>query len=98
MVLWNPRQGTVTRAETVNISCEGLYFLAGTRRVSGEELEATIYLPACGSNQCTVEVIWVKPTSHGEYGVGCRIRRYTVFPTRWQKTLPDELPNRSSSP
>ena len=90
VVLWNPAEGTVTQAETENISCEGFYLLCGTPYAPGEELEATIQLfpfdseddPRALALQCRVEVMWSKPTSPGEYGVGCRIRRYLVVGRR----------------
>jgi hypothetical protein len=90
VVLWNPREGTVTQAETENISCEGFYFLCGTAFAPGDELEATIQLSPGDSKdnhhvlalQCQVEVKWTKPTLRGEYGIGCRIRTYALVGRR----------------
>jgi len=90
VVLWNPAEGTVTKAETENISCEGFYLLCGTGYAPGDELEATIQLfpgdfrddPHSLALQCRVEVMWTKPRLRGEYGIGCRIRSYTVVGSR----------------
>jgi PilZ domain len=95
VILWNPRAGTVTQAETENISCEGFYFLCGTEYAPGEQLEATVQVPAWDSSrddpfsvslQCLVEVMWTKARQQrGEYGIGCRIHSYTVLARRPRK-------------
>jgi hypothetical protein len=95
VVLWNPAEGTVVQAETENISCEGFYLLCETPYTPGDELEATIQLFQCDSSddpralalQCRVEVMWTKPRSSGEYGVGCRIRSYMVVGRRHRERV-----------
>jgi hypothetical protein len=83
--LWKPSDGTFTRTTTENVSCDGFFSLCGTPYSPGDELQATLELPAferrgqfddCLTLQCLVEVVRIRGQ---EFGLACRIKDYTVI-------------------
>jgi len=102
VTFWNPREGTVTKGHTEDISCDGFYGMCGEPYVPGDELQATVEIPcmrlnghdpSCVVLQCKVEVIRVILNSHADnFGMACRIRQYTAIGLR---TASEEVPELS---
>jgi hypothetical protein len=71
---------------TDNLTCGGFFCLSGEVYLPGDELQATLELPAPRRNgygghltlQCQVEVVRIKGLAE-QSGVACRIRDYTVI-------------------
>jgi hypothetical protein len=83
--LWKPSDGTFTRTITENLTSAGFYCQAEAAYVVGDELQATLEIPALHWNgrpgssfrlQCQVEVLRVAAQ---ESGIACRIKAYTVL-------------------
>ncbi len=84
--LWKSADGTVTHTTTENLTSRGFFCLSGEPYLPGDELHATLEVPAEYCNglttghlilQCQVEVVRIQ----GEQsGLGCRIKDYTVLP------------------
>jgi len=92
VTFWDPREGTVTKGHTEDISCDGFYSMCDEPYVPGEELQATVEVPcmrlngndpSCVVLHCKVEVIRVILNSHCDgFGMACRIRQYTAIGVR----------------
>lgn len=82
--LWKPVDGTFTRTTTENLTSRGFFCRSAEQYQIGDELQATLELPALGWNgrpkghltlQCHVEVVRTGPQ---EPGVACRIKDFTI--------------------
>ncbi|HWB96184.1 MAG TPA: PilZ domain-containing protein [Bryobacteraceae bacterium] len=81
---------------TVNLSSEGIYWLADQPLHPGERLHCSIRMTPhgfrCGAVslclRCEVEIVRVDPAKHG-FGVACRIEEYVL--TTEQQSPPGPL-------
>jgi hypothetical protein len=83
--LWKPIDGTFTRTVTENLTCGGFFCLSREVYRPGDELQATLEVPAqywngrhdgCLTLQCQVEVVRIDDR---QSGIACRIKDYTVL-------------------
>lgn len=94
VVLWNPREGSVTALTTEDLSSEGFYCFCKEPYAPGERLQATLEVPCqywngrgtdCLVLQCEVEVVRVVLRGSEEhFGVAFRINDYIVIGNRRQ--------------
>jgi PilZ domain len=84
--LWKPGDGTFTRTMTENLSSSGFFCLSSEAYQPGDELQATLEVPAPYRNgrhssyltlQCQVRVVRIQGRPSG---LACRIEAYTVIP------------------
>ena len=83
--LWKPGDGTFTPTVTENLTCDSFYCLSDEEYSPGEQLEATLEVPAKMQRgavrgalvlQCIVEV--VRMDGSPRTGIACRIKDYVV--------------------
>jgi hypothetical protein len=91
-------QNRPTRAETVNLSCGGLYCIAAEPFVPGDRLEISLHFPEeldprhrALRLRCMALVVRVEPAAGGHaYGMACSIQDYAVV--EGERPAPDAEP------
>src|ERR1700685_2127186 len=74
------------RAQTKDVSYQGLYFLAEEVSEVGNKIEFVITLPQQIAQtgdvdiRCRGQIVRVEPVSNGRLGVGAKIERYEFLP------------------
>ncbi len=91
VALWNPRDGAFTSTRTENLSCDGFFCFTVDPYSVGDELQASLKVPALGLKDrrgatsfvlhCQVEVLRVTDVG-GQYGIACRIKEDSVVGNR----------------
>jgi hypothetical protein len=86
LTLWNPRDGTVTRTTTEEVSWHGFSCLCNESFLPGDELVATLEIGRGSSGgdravslilHCNVGVVDV--ARNPDFGISCHINNYVVF-------------------
>lgn len=86
-------EGAALEATTMNLSCDGVYWVSKVPFSLGERIQCSIHITPPGFRaiktrpflHCRVRIVRVEESSAG-FGVGCQIEEFALFPDHQTST------------
>ena len=86
-------EGPATEATTMNLSCDGVYWVSNVPFSLGERVQCSIHITPPGFRaaktrlllHCRVRIVRVEESPAG-FGVGCQIEEFALFPAHQTST------------